>query len=215
MARLLGPDSRLAFIPTSTVLGSAIGLTGIAYASATGTALADILEYDGTAVPGSALPGSAVTVDTNSLIPLFWFPDDVDEVFIEFPNGSRLSACARYDSRLDALEASMSTCGNSVTATTSLTDATSGTGTVVDFGCAVSNVSLMIVTNGTILAGVVTLDVSQNGSDWVAQASSTALATSANQKISATGLAVRYARARISTAITGGGSVTCTLMETS
>lgn len=96
---------------------------------------------------------------------------------------------------------------------TSLSNATSGTGSAADFEVSRSNISMIVIPTGTILAGVVTLDISQDGSAWVPYATSVSLLSGANQIISANGVAVRYARGRITTAITGGGSITCTIME--
>lgn len=90
----------------------------------------------------------------------------------------------------------------------SLSSATTGTGATVDFGNPTSDMTAMIIVNGTVTAGVVTLDTSMDGTNWVANNLTTALLTGVNQKIDVTGEAWRFARARVSTTILGGGSVT-------
>lgn len=97
------------------------------------------------------------------------------------------------------------------TATTSLTAATTGTGTTVDFGSAKSNITMAILVTGTVSAGVVTMDVSHDGTNWVPDGTVNP-ATGINSMLTVSAEAWRYARARISTNITGGGSVTCTFM---
>lgn len=98
------------------------------------------------------------------------------------------------------------------TATPTLTAATTGDGTTVDHGSAKANTSMIIIVNGTVTAGVVDLQVSQNGSDWVKISSSSTLATGVNQQLTLSSAAYRYARGVVSTTVTGGGSVTATIM---
>jgi hypothetical protein len=91
----------------------------------------------------------------------------------------------------------------------------------VDFNAAVKVVSWQIVPTGTIAGGAVTLEVSLDGTTWSAPPTATAvslsgataanpytLVTGTNALFTITNAAVRYARARVSTAVTGGGSVT-------
>lgn len=101
----------------------------------------------------------------------------------------------------------------SIVASTSLTDATSvGAGTTVDFTTAKQNVSMAIVVSGTVTGGLVAMEVSQNGTDWI---SHTAIepGSGSNHGCDNRHGAYRYWRARILSAITGGGSVTVTFME--
>lgn len=100
------------------------------------------------------------------------------------------------------------------TGTASLTAATTGTGTAVDFGSAKAQISMLVVANGTVTAGVVKLQVSHNGTDFadfIPVVNTSAIATGVNHVLSVDG-AYRYARAVITTNVTGGGSVTVTFM---
>lgn len=100
----------------------------------------------------------------------------------------------------------------STTATTTLNAVTTGTGTAVDFGTAAKNISMAVIVNGTVTAGSVALDVSQDGTNWV-QFSTATPVTNTNNKLTASDEAWRYARGRIATNITGGATITCTLMK--
>src|SRR5437660_10759352 len=71
----------------------------------------------------------------------------------------------------------------STTAVTTLSAATTGNGTTVDWGYATNCVSMFILVNGTVTAGVVDLQVSQDGTNWVKISSSAALATGVNQQL--------------------------------
>lgn len=100
----------------------------------------------------------------------------------------------------------------STTATTTLSAVTTGTGTTVDFARAQNDITMAIIVTGTVSAGVMALDVSQDGTNWI-QFSTSNLTTNTNVKLTATGEAWRYARGRVSTNITGGATATCTLMS--
>lgn len=104
MSRLLGPDSsaRLVYVPSST-FASAAGQPAIVYAAATGSTLANILTYDGTSTPGAPIAGSTVTVNADSQIPLFWYPDNEDTVYIEVNGGTRTEVPASMDMRVDRI----------------------------------------------------------------------------------------------------------------
>lgn len=102
--------------------------------------------------------------------------------------------------------------GASVTPVTTLSAATTGTGTTVDFGRAQNDITMAILVTGTVTAGVVALDVSQDGTNWI-MFSTGNLTTNTNSKLTATGEAWRYARGRVTTNVTGGATVTCTLMS--
>lgn len=106
MARLVGPDdaSRLAYgIRKDRLLYATQGLTATVYSDAAGTILADILTYPG----GSAITGSKLTVSSDSLLPLFQYPDGVDTVYVSVNGGPVVAVYARTDDRLDAAVATM------------------------------------------------------------------------------------------------------------
>lgn len=105
MSRLLGPDAsgRLAYIPAGAALGTAAGLTAVVYADAAGTSRADILTYDGTEMSGAAVEDSELTIAANSLIPQFWFPADVDRVYVSIGGATPVRVDADLDRRIDVL----------------------------------------------------------------------------------------------------------------
>lgn len=94
---------------------------------------------------------------------------------------------------------------------TSLSAATTGNGTTYDFGAARANITAAVVVNGTVTSGTVRLEGSHNGTDWILLNTSAALATGVNQDVSKSGVAYRFARAAVGTAVGGGGSVTVTV----
>jgi hypothetical protein len=96
-------------------------------------------------------------------------------------------------------------------ALTTLTAATTGNGTSYDLGAAKANISLAVVVNGTVTSGTVRLEGSHNGTDWILLNTSAALATGVNQDVSKSGVAYRFARGAVGTAVGGGGSVTVTV----
>lgn len=101
----------------------------------------------------------------------------------------------------------------STTASTTLTTATAvSNGTTVDFANAKKNVTLFALVNGTVTSGVVDLQASQDGANWVRLASTGNLATGVNQYLTLDGGAFRYFRGTVSEVVVGGGSVTATLM---
>lgn len=101
--RLLGPspNERMVYLPGATNLQNAVGLIATVYAAATGSTLANILTYDGTSTPGAPITGSQLTVDSNSRIAQFWFPDNTDTVYVEVSGGPRTAVYADSDVRLD------------------------------------------------------------------------------------------------------------------
>lgn len=103
MERLLGPDlnSRLAYVPVAGALLSAAGASAVVFANPVGPTLADIQIYNGTSIPAGPVPNSTLTVDSDSLIPRFWFPENTDIVYIEVNGGTRTPANADYDYRID------------------------------------------------------------------------------------------------------------------
>ena len=97
------------------------------------------------------------------------------------------------------------------TAVTSLTAVTTGTGTTVDFGSAKSNITMAIMVVGTVTAGVMGVDLSQDGTNWVSDGTVN-LTSNTNTMLNVSAEAWRYARARVTTNITGGATATCTFM---
>ena len=99
-----------------------------------------------------------------------------------------------------------------VEATTSLSSATSGNGTTVDFVSAKRNVATVVVVNGTVTGGIVAVQVSHDGTNWVNR-DAYLPQTGVNHALEFSGGAYRYWRASILSAVTGGGTVTATFME--
>ncbi len=109
------------------------------------------------------------------------------------------------------ISGSVTLAGGSTPAFTSLTNATTGTGLTADFGAPQANITTEVIVTGTVTTGVVTLDTSQDGTNWVPNGNLTPISNT-NGMISVSNEAWRYGRARISTNIAGGATVTCTLM---
>lgn len=110
MARLLFPDegSRLGYRVVATSLRSVAGSTATLFTDAAGTTLADIRSYDGTATPGPVIPGSTVSLDSYSRLPLFWGPDLlVDTLWADIYGGPLSPVLARFDPRIDTLDAAV------------------------------------------------------------------------------------------------------------
>jgi hypothetical protein len=97
-------------------------------------------------------------------------------------------------------------------AVTSLSAATTGNGTAYNFGSARANITAAIVVNGTVTSGTVRLEGSHDNANWILLNTSATLATGTNLDLSKSGVAYRYARASVGTAVGGGGSVTVTIM---
>lgn len=96
---------------------------------------------------------------------------------------------------------------------TTLTGATTGAGTTVDFTTAKRNVAVMMIPSGTITGGAVAIEVSHDGTNWASMlVMHIALRPGIHSHDFSHG-AYRYWRANILANITGGGSVTATLME--
>lgn len=101
--RHLFPDegSRLAYRVNGGYLGALPAATAVFYTDAAGTALADLRAYNGTTTVGAAVSGSALLVDENSLLPLFWGPDGVDTLYVRLNGGPASPVLARFDERVD------------------------------------------------------------------------------------------------------------------
>lgn len=100
----------------------------------------------------------------------------------------------------------------STTAQVSLTNATTGTGTTVDFATAKKTVTAAMVVGGTVTAGVLLVEASQDGTNWI-PLGSVAVDEGRNRGISFTGQAYRYWRGRVVADVSGGGRVAVTFME--
>jgi len=100
--------------------------------------------------------------------------------------------------------------GVQVSASTLAAVATTGAGSAADFGSARSNVTLVITTSAGVSAGAVALELSQDNTNWFRRTPVTTNAASTVFQDSAVG-AWRYARANVTTGITGG-TVSATLM---
>ena len=100
-----------------------------------------------------------------------------------------------------------------VPAVLSLTSVTlAGPGTTVDFLVAKAQVTAVVVVTDTVTGGLVALEASHDGTNWVYYGS-VKPRTGVNQPIVSNVGAFRYWRASVLSAITGGGSVSATLME--
>lgn len=101
----------------------------------------------------------------------------------------------------------------SAAGTASLTSATTGTGTTVDFTTAKRNVSVVMLPSGTITRGTVAIEASHDGINWVQTLVMHIALRPGNHAHDLSHGAFRYWRANVLADITGGGSVTTTFME--
>lgn len=100
----------------------------------------------------------------------------------------------------------------STTAQASLTNATSGAGTTVDFATAKRNVSAVLIPSATLTDGVVDIEASHDGVTWVKR-----ITVHVSLRVGVTAYdfergAYRYWRANVKSLVRGG-SVTITFME--
>lgn len=101
----------------------------------------------------------------------------------------------------------------SVAGTTSLAAATlPGPGATIDFTTAKLNVSMVIVVTGTVTGGLVALEASHDGLNWVSHTVVEPM-TGLNVGVDNRAGAYRYWRSNVLTEVTGGGSVATTFME--
>lgn len=101
----------------------------------------------------------------------------------------------------------------SAVASALLTSVTTGIGSTIDFLTAKRNVSVMMIPSGTITGGAVAIEVSHDGTNWASMlVMHIALRPGVHSHDFSHG-AYRYWRANVLADITGGGSVTATLME--
>lgn len=108
----------------------------------------------------------------------------------------------------------------SVNAGVTLSAATTGQGTAIDFGSASSTATFQVVVTGTVTAGAVQFMGSIDGTTFTTLPAPTSfggtgtsgnpftLATGGNSMLHWNGIAVRYLRCDVSTTITGGATVT-------
>lgn len=87
-----------------------------------------------------------------------------------------------------------------------------GAGSSADFNRAVARVTMVVIPTGTVTGGVVELEASQDNTNWVGMHITTPVQAD-NVAVTATWAAFRYWRGRISAAVTGGGTIKVTLME--
>ena len=87
-----------------------------------------------------------------------------------------------------------------------------GPGATVDFLIAKAQVTSVVVVTGEVTGGLVALEASHDGTNWVFYGSAKPR-TGVNQPIVSNVGAFRYWRANVLSAIVGSGSVTATLME--
>lgn len=87
-----------------------------------------------------------------------------------------------------------------------------GNGTTIDFLSARSLVGAMVFSNGTVTGGLVSIQVSQDGTSWATVAYFSPLTGTAFTYGNPSG-AYRFWRGVIVSAIAGGGSVDVTFME--
>lgn len=92
MVRVLGPDptSRLVLrVNSGPFVRPAPGRTVRITTDEAGAVTANILAYQpgNPDTPGAAIPDAMVTLDERSMIPLFWFPQDITELFVQVPGG--------------------------------------------------------------------------------------------------------------------------------
>lgn len=100
----------------------------------------------------------------------------------------------------------------STLAQVSLTAVSSGTGSTVDFTTAKKTVTAVVSNSGTITAGQVLVEASQDSLIWVS-IGNIDIDQGVTRGVSFNGQAYRYWRARLVTNIAGGGSVRVTFME--
>lgn len=104
---------------------------------------------------------------------------------------------------------------------------TSVNGTTVDFGpSGVRNLTFQIVATGTVTAGAVTMQVSEDGTNWFAPPTATLTSYSAVTAgnpytvvtntpalfgLTAGNYNIRFARVNVSTSVTGGATVSASI----
>ncbi len=100
----------------------------------------------------------------------------------------------------------------STSAQTTLSGRTSGAGTTIDFLDAKAKVSMVVIPSGAVTEGIIAMEASQDNANWVTVYIFDMGASGVQFHSTANG-AFRYWRGNVLRAVTGGGSVTATLME--
>ncbi|HEY9415363.1 MAG TPA: hypothetical protein VIQ30_11435, partial [Pseudonocardia sp.] len=108
MARLIGPDegSREVRSIVAGVFQAKVNRPAQLWLNAAATVPATVYDLNGTPIADST-----VTVDVNSMLPLFQFPDGVDTLYATCDGGPAWPVYARTDDRLDAVEAAIAGIG--------------------------------------------------------------------------------------------------------
>lgn len=87
-----------------------------------------------------------------------------------------------------------------------------GPGSTVDFSVPKRNVSQVIVVSGLITGGLVAMEASQDGLNWISH-TVVDVSQGINLAVDNRYGAYRYWRSNVVAAVTGGGAVTTTFME--
>lgn len=125
-------------------------------------------------------------------------------------------------STADLAPSAASSQGNALLVTTGILNApatltaasSTGAGTTVDFGAAKQCITIVVTSGAGVSGGVVTLQLSQDNANWYNHTGTITTSTASTVfSVSVTGVAFRYARANITTAITGG-NVAATIQGT-
>lgn len=124
------------------------------------------------------------------------------------------------NSTADLAPAAASGQGNALLVTTGIlnapatqTAATTGNGTTIDFGAAKQCITLVVTASAGTSAGVVTLQLSQDNTNFYSHTTTITTSAPGVFSVSVTGVAFRYARGAITTTITGG-TVSATIQGT-
>lgn len=124
-------------------------------------------------------------------------------------------------SNADLAPSSPSSQGNALLVTTGILNAPAtltaasaiSNGTTVDFGAAKANITLVVTAGAGVSAGVVTLQLSQDNTNFYSHTTTVTTAAPGVFQATLTGVAFRYARGSITTTITGG-TVSATIQGT-
>lgn len=103
----------------------------------------------------------------------------------------------------------VTTTGTLISSATLAAQSATGAGTVADFGSAKQSITIAVTASAGVSAGVVSLEVSQDNTNWFSTAGG-ALTAPGVTSTTVNG-AWRYARGNVTTTITGG-TVSATLM---
>lgn len=107
MTRLLGPDAGSRYGYNLETGAPAANRQAVVYLDAACTIPALIASYNGTSTPGALIAGSLVTTDDVGQLPLFWFPEGVDRLWVRGGDGPPFPIDADNNGRLDAVLTSL------------------------------------------------------------------------------------------------------------